>query len=317
MRKKVGFILTLLFVLAIFITTSVSAEEKSVEKVVLKTNQVNQLKQQGFPENVIEDFTGAGYSFEEINELEFLSSDDKYYKITETHPPGYKDISDAYPLTSKSDLDLMRGYTQDDFDSKVEEISFSEFVDGSKESIPEMNTLSSSATTTTSYKRMTTTISKISNNNYKVTNSVSWTKMPLHRKHDVIGVGLNAATSPTPGTEYAIQRWSTMSGGTTGQAVYTKNSNKWDRSQDYGLYFKLKSDTATTSWARVTMYMEYNVAPNNSNTTLIDAHGHYAHQENSTNITPSFDILAGKLTIEAKHVKKYTYHPKTHAQIKR
>lgn len=122
--------------------------------------------------------------------------------------------------------DFLNNYTDDDLFSVLEEISYEDFVTGSNEEEDIKINTASNMETKTSYKRMSTTLSKINNSRYKVSNAVTWSKTPKHRKSDIIGIGINSNTSPVPGTEYGRQFWSTMTGASTGEAIYTSASNK-------------------------------------------------------------------------------------------
>lgn len=316
MKLKRHFNFTLILLLGLFMfTVNVNAEsinniEEIIDKVELTTEEMQNLKNNNFPEDVIHMFTDAGYDYDKIMELEFIESETKYYKVVETIPNEY-----LSPYLDNSTVNLLSEEDEIEYPTTVEEINYNQFIQGTKEDEDKIIKPTSSSYTKTSYKRMTTTITKINNSNYKVSNQVWWSKTPKNRKNDIIGVGINKNTSPVPGTEYGIQTWRNSTGSRTGQAVYNKNSNKWDRGEDYGLYFKLKSNSDFNVWASIKMYMEYNITPNVSGVKKIDAYGHYAHQETTINIVPSFDILAGKLTITASQKKKFTIHPKTHVQI--
>lgn len=310
--------LSLLIILMFFpIASAVNAESKQmnedVKKVNLNANQINKLKSSGYPEDIIEIFTEQGYTFEELSSMEYVKSDEKFYKITETVPNGYVDTSGVFDYANDGLLNLRNGYTEDDFDYQVEEIDRTEYLNALKQ--PDKVEINATHTTTTSYKRMTTTITKINNKRYKLTNNVVWTKMPYHRKHDIIGVGINQNTSPIPGTEWARQTWTTSVSRTQHHATYTPASPKWSRSNGgYGLYFKLKGPVGQT-YHSIRMYMEYEITPNVSTVTVLDGYGHYHHLEKSYNITPSFTIRGMSISINYK--SDYTSHPGTHVQIRR
>jgi hypothetical protein len=210
------------------------------------------------------------------------------------------------PVTIELDEDT---YYQElaDFEKKQEGISI----------------LASSHTTNTSYKRMTTTITKLTTKTYRLKNSVTWDKMPSNRKVDVTGVGVDTYWGPLAGTQYGKQNWTTYSicnGTQSGSATYTTSSNKWNPGTGgYSLKINLPdndfgggcaSDTVKT----LSSYMYFTVSEKQY-INRIDAFGQYAHQESTISVEPSISLSG--ITFSVSPSSKFTIHPATFAQVYR
>ena len=354
MRKKnlIVFFTLIFFLVA---TSKVSASEFDFVESSLSQDEISSLEEKGYTLEMLEMYLENDYDFERLMEMEVVGIDETYAKYTETVPFGYEDIEDIDDVEDLEEIDFVKNVDVDKFNDNItdfdntellintllnediiefedsqifgnyEEISYEDYIKGIEEEEienPEDTfTIFASHSTSTSYKVMKTYLTKINKDKYQITNELKWSKMPKNRKNDVIAVGINSQTSPIPGTESAKQTWSTLSGASKGSATYTKNSPKWERSSGgYGLWFKLKSNrTAKAPWRNLKMYMEYQIRPNNSNVTYIDAYGDFRHQETVKNIEPSFSIGAGGVGISfaASQSSKFTKHPNTHVQVKR
>ncbi|MFD2132420.1 hypothetical protein ACFSKI_14535 [Pseudogracilibacillus auburnensis] len=305
---KKNFLLLIVFSLIFSTLVFTPKVEASLEGNQLLTNeQFNSLLSDGMPEEVINDFIEVGYSYEEIADLEYIESEDKFYKIIE----AYQDEEEV--VTQKSINTAQKNDMEEE--GIVEEISYEEFI-RSENSM----SLNAVAENKTSYKRMTTRLFKVKKkkNVYKVTNKVYWSKAPKHRKTDIIAIGINSNTSPVPNSQWGKQSWTTMSGSESGSRTFNHKSNNWKKNKSYGLSFKMRSNRKLKApWTRHTIYMEYNIKPNVSNVKLIDAYGHYAHQQNYKQITPSFSVKTGSISIAVSQQSKFTHHPSTHVQIKK
>lgn len=87
-----------------------------------------------------------------------------------------------------------------------------------------LNSRASSDFLTTSYKKMTTTITKLSSKESRLKNSVVWSKLPSQTYVDVIGIGINSSFwAPNPGTQYGQQNWTTQP--TIGNPSKSKSAN--------------------------------------------------------------------------------------------
>ncbi len=176
------------------------------------------------------------------------------------------------------------------------------------------STLNDSSTTSTSYKTMTVSITRINNDRYRVSNRVEWHEEPILTLTDAIGVGINANTSPIPGTEFGVQNVYKINGDMAHQFLYLSNNSNWNRSGDYGLNVNLKGDPALMYTYDI--FMHYEVTPNVSTVTKIDAYGHYAHREMAWNATPSYSIAGPSMGLSFK-INYSVHQPQPHAQVTR
>lgn len=282
-------------------------DENHVEVLgpVFSEDELKSLTSKGFTLDVITLLVSSGESKEDILKREFVSNSTKHYITTTTnslYDPKFRlGLSKAaLPVTS------------------VIEVSYEEYLQRLKEDDERVTTYAGSDKTSTEYKTMTVSVSKKSTGVYTVANVVDWGKGALNTKEDIIGVGINANTSPKPGTEYGSQVWrNRLSLHTLGTINYTSNSTKWNRNGDYGLSVDLADGgVGCIRCISHKISMKYDIAPNVSNVKLIDAYGHYAHQEKSINVSPSFSISKGVLSIAVSQQTKFTIHkPQPHAQI--
>ncbi|MEX3625864.1 hypothetical protein [Viridibacillus arvi] len=321
MFKKLLMTLCFSFLLSIAFTFNAYAGEKSaatsklgleldesqnkVLEDVFSEDELTSLTSKGFTLDAIELFVSSGESKEDILKREIVSNSTKYYITTtkfNTYDPEFlgMDSKDSLPVTS------------------VREVSYGEFWQSLKEDNESVTTFKPSDYTTTSYKTMTVSVSKKKTGVYTVTNTVAWKKGALITNEDIIGIGINSNTSPIRGTEYGTQKWYANTQGTLlGTINYSSNGSKWNRNGDYGLSANLvNGGVGCVRCIRHTISMKYDIAPNVSNVKLIDAYGHYAHQEKKINIAPSFTISKGVLGISVSQEDHFTIHkPQPHAQI--
>lgn len=280
--------------------------DNKVLEDVFSEDELKSLTSKGFTLDAIELFVSSGESKEDILKREIVSNSTKYYitttKInTNTYEPAVlgRDSNDYLPVTS------------------VREVSYGEFWQSLKED-ESVTTFKATDKTSTDYKTMTVSVSKKKTGVYTVTNTVDWKKGALITKEDIIGIGINSNTSPIRGTEYGTQKWYANRQGTLlGTINYSSNGSKWNRNGDYGLSANLKDGgIGCVRCITHTISMKYDIAPNVSNVKLIDAYGHYAHQETQINVSPSFSISKGVLGISVSQQSKFTIHkPQPHAQI--
>lgn len=273
-----------------------------VLKDVFSEDELKSLTSKGFNLDAIELFVLSGESKEDILKRELLSTSTKYYITTKNSTKSSEimqtDSTDYLPVTS------------------VEEVSYEEFFKRLKLKDDDLTTFSDSDSTSTDYKTMTVSISKNKTDVYTVSNTVKWFSAPLNNKEDIIGIGINDNTSPIRGTEYGTQQWYTgMSGQLLGTINYNSNSSKWNRNGDYGLVVDLV-DGNCIKCVDHKISMKYDISPNVSTVKLIDAYGHYAHQETKINVSPAFTISKGVLGLSVSQEDKFTIHrPQAHAQM--
>jgi hypothetical protein len=322
MKIKLMIVAPFTLVLLLLMMVSVSAEEFENEvggeiELYLTQGQINSLVKKGFTKELIEAYILSGDTFNDLMKMEVMNTTTKYYRVKEYVPP-----KDKFHITisgNENPQQLEEAYATL---TKVEVISYDEY----KEEISKIksdsgnNFIGTMATsdngyTKTDYKYMSTTVTKLNNYRYRVSNLVSWFTAPKYTKTDIIGIGINAGTSPVKGTEWGYQKYYTnITGKLIGTIYYESDNNNWNRNGDYGLRANLKDDVYPDNYKH-TIYMQYSIQPIVDNLRVVDAFGHYAHLQRKIEITPSFSIRQRDLTIAANIKEYYTEHPDTHAQI--
>lgn len=313
---KIKFFSIVLLILALSIFGSgVSAKEKDkdegkVEKnkssLELTDEEFNNFISLGFTEEEIKNMDKEEYELNKDLKGKVVASTTQYLKIIE---PIQSEFTTQENTSQKSTI------------VELDEQTYYEELAKENESNGEVST-SASDSTSTSYKTMTTTITKLSTNNYRLKNSVTWSKLPYIRYVDVTGVGINQTYwGPTPNTQYGKQNWKTYSycnGTQSGSATYTTSSTKWKKGAGgYALKINLPNDETTGGCAAdkvtsLSSYMYYSVAPLTS-TNRLDAYGQYAHQESNYTLTPSISLSGVSFSVSP--TTKFSEHPNTHVLV--
>ncbi|MDP1420379.1 hypothetical protein Q8G35_18815 [Peribacillus simplex] len=318
-NKFFPFALALILVLSIF-GSGVSAKEKekdkgSVEKnknaLGLTVEEFNNLISLGFTEEEIENMDQKEYELNKDLKGEVVASTTQYLKITE---PIQSESSSQEPT-------IQENSSQEPTIVKLDEQTYYEELAKENESSGEVST-SASDSSSTSYKKMTTSITKLSTNNYRLKNSVTWSKMPFITHVDVTGVGINQTYwGPTPDTQYGKQNWTTWSfcnGTQSGSATYTSSSGQWKKGAGgYALKINLPNDETASGCASdkvetLSSYMYYSVKPLTT-TNRLDAYGQYAHQESTYTLTPS--IALSGVSFSVSPTNEFAEHPNTHVLV--
>ncbi|PAF33257.1 hypothetical protein [Paenibacillus sp. 7516] len=146
------------------------------------------------------------------------------------------------------------------------------------------------------FVKLETWITKTSSSGGKVSARFEWLKTtPFYQHEDVFAIGLNSNFSPVPGTEKGTLKKELWNNDTSSWYTVTENfatATKRDTG-GYGYIMDLKHIGRNYRG-----YMEYQYKKNVTNVTLADAYSHYAHQERTFSITPSFNIpLGGGLSL--------------------
>lgn len=147
--------------------------------------------------------------------------------------------------------------------SQTEEITEEEYDSFDPEQTPR-------ATVETTYKKLTTTISKVNSTTYKYKAKLTWKNFPKVRSYDLIGIGFYG--SVTPAASSFFEEYYCTTGGTcnTLNGYYS-----YDGNNGVGAMFNLPSGSLST--LRITI--STNVVKKNSGSTIIEqrAAGDYAH----------------------------------------
>lgn len=324
-RKKV-FVLCFLFLISLVLSLNKEYDIEvlaATNKPILDFTQDNEFKklEKTFSKKELEILRSRGFSLDSL-ELYILSGESKKDILKR------KSVSNSiknYIITTETDLDKVDLQPLYIPFIKVEEVNNEEFLrrfkeDEKNEKSRKKKKSGKNIVSSTSYKTMTVSLSKKKKNVYTVINTVDWTRGALITKKDIIGIGINNNTSPIPGTEYGIQKWYyKYPGSLIDSQKYTKKSTKWNRSADYGLTVDLANGgLGCIRCIKHKVSMKYDVTPNVGSVRIIDAYGHYAHQESKFTITPAFTISKGVLGISVSQQDDYVIHkPQPHVQIKK
>jgi hypothetical protein len=317
MKKKVILIgLILILTSSIFsIGAFAKEDEKKIKKtsnLELTTNEVQNLLSLGFNENEINNMDAEEFNLNKDLKGKVVGTSTKYVKTIETLP----DL-ETKSLELQSNDSEAKSVDQG-ISIELDEETYFEELDSldNQEQFPTL-----SETIPTSYKRMTTTVTKLATDRYRLKNSVTWDRIPTYRYVDVSGVGINLTYwGPDANTEYGKQNWTTWSycnGTQSDSATYTTSSTKWKRgSGGYSLKMNLPNDESTGGCAAdkvktLSSYMYFNVSEL-TNTTRLDAYGQYAHQEANYTLTPSISLSG--ISFDVSPSTKFSFHPNTHVQ---
>lgn len=178
----------------------------------------------------------------------------------------------------------------------------------------------------TSYKTMTTTIVKLSTNNFRVKTNVAWHKAPSNRKIDLIATAINSAHwSPVINSQYGKQSWTIRNRcpvkKTSHSATYNASSNKWKKgASGYGLLIDLPNNYNSSNGCNIkevstlSSYAYYTVNKLTS-VKVLDAYGKYSHQETNIQIAPTITFGPASIGVSASFQSKFT-NSSTHAKYK-
>ncbi|WP_146547656.1 hypothetical protein [Rummeliibacillus suwonensis] len=273
-------------------------EANEIVKLNLSEKEIERLGNLGFTKDEIENMSKEEYEMNKNLDGEVVSESVKYVKVIEDTTSNRNSLN----YTNKNPNFQVIELSEDQYNKEVAETSFNTFSSDDK---------------STSYKKMVTTITKLSSVSFRVKNSVTWSKIPLTRNIDVSGIGINSSYwFPRKDSEYGKQNWKTLDYFGTYRnrdATYTTDSNKWKKGTGgYALKMNLPNNDSyfTEDVVELSSYMYYTVYTETS-TKHLDAYGQYAHQESIIGITPSISISGVEFTLSEE--KKFSFHPNTHA----
>ena len=237
------------------------------------------------------------------------SEETKYYEIQEVE--NSDDIS-SYLLEDEDSNYITTELTEDEYFKRVAEQN------------DEVTTFASSDTTKTSYRRLTTTVSKINKTTARIHSKFIWDKMPATRSHDVLSTSIKAEFTPVPGSNYAQQLWAysrpNTGGGLHGDnASYKSSSSKWNKkAAGYGVKMNLKNNGSNYRVNQLEGYAYYNVKRDSSVIPkYVNAYGNYSHAKKSVSPSFSYGISFGGPSLSWSGISSKSFDTiTTHAQVK-
>ncbi|MEK3863814.1 hypothetical protein MHH60_10000 [Paenibacillus sp. FSL H7-0716] len=269
--------------LSILLVTSVPVVAFADENVSIPDTQMKQAVHEKYhiSKNFVDDLSSKdllGY-FSNIPNLESASYDEKYYKIE------YVPKSDL--LSIQSNLEP-QNYTKTVTETSKEE---------AERAVALQNNYSSditpfgTVTTTTSWLKLETSISKYTTNTGGASARFEWLTSPFFRGTDALALGLNANSSVVPGSSSALYKYTfyTDSGNiVTDQIDYTHPNTDASIGISYNM-----SLTKTSNSLYHAGYMKFTFQPNVSTLTVADAYSLYAHAESALSVAPSVSFPGG------------------------
>ncbi|KOO43752.1 hypothetical protein AMD01_15455 [Priestia koreensis] len=181
-------------------------------------------------------------------------------------------------------------------------------------------TLAANDTSSTSYRKLTTSIQRIGTT-LRLFDEFVWDVVPSTRSYDVLTTSIDSTFSPVAGSQHGQQIWSYTHpklGGFYGDnAVYNSSSTTWNKqSAGYGVKMNLKDDTSTLRVTELEGYMYYNITRNSSVIPkLVNAYGNYSHAKSTVSSSYSYSLSFGGPAIGWSGVSSTSFDQlTTHAQ---
>lgn len=183
----------------------------------------------------------------------------------------------------------------------------------------------SSDETKTSYRRLTTTVTKFTTapNSYRVHSSFIWDMMPKTRSYDVLSTTIDPTFTPISGSNYAQQIYYSIhpiSGGVEKHSIaYNSSSPTWSKqSLGYGVRMNLKNDEANLKVILLEGYAYYKIERSSSVVpTYISAFGNYSHAKKSISSNFSYGLSFSGPSISWSGISGTSFDSiSTHAQMR-
>lgn len=247
-------------------TMATTRVEQPIDRLITPINLSNEEKERlvqlGFTENEI-----ATMSLEEYNKYrdldgELLSLEESYYKI----------VSDSQGNVLKT-----------------VEVSEDATLTALDQSTPTFRATASD-TEETSWMKMTTTSSKLSNGNIQLKNSFIWLNNPQVALTDVVAISHSANAVKVPDTEGFSYKY------TDGKGTHSVSASGTTRN-DYGIAkkFNLKAIGINSPPTNHNGYISVQVKKSNQNDIRANAYGHYTHV--TIGFTSTIDIKSGSISV--------------------
>ncbi|WP_252505032.1 hypothetical protein [Sporosarcina sp. Marseille-Q4943] len=310
MKKIISYTISLFTIFIFFMLQNpVSAAENKITNsngIKITEEQYENLKDLGFTDLAIDQMDKEIFDENKDLVLESKTETTKYYEISEGVP--------GPQLFSLETSEENPNYIS----TELSEEEYFKRVEAAKSSIKPFSTGSAQ----TSYRRLTTSIQRISGD-IRVHNKFVWDIIPVTRSYDTLSISIDSTFSPLAGTQHGQQLWTTthpMQGGLYGgNATYTSASNAWNKQgAGYGVKMNLKDNTSTSRVVDLEGYMYYKIAKNSSVVPVyINAYGNYSHAKTTVSSSYSYSLSYGGPAISWAGVTSTSFDTiTTHAQTK-
>lgn len=309
LRVSFGFI----FILSVFfgMNNNVLAEEDGTiinhNGVKIKPDEFNRLKDLGFTDEAINFMPKDIFKENKDIEVQSKSETTQYQEIQE-NPFG------GSLLSADEDSNyLLTELTEEEYFKRV---------NASKKESESVSPLASDSTAT-SYRRLTTSISRLTKTSARLQSSFKWDTMPKTRSIDLLTTSIDSTFEPVSGTNYGQQFFSYFEGAwdtpRDDSAIYRSSSSAWSKkSAGYGVKMNLKNSSSSIRVHALSGYAYYNIRRANSIVPRsINAYGNYAHAKKTVSAGFSYGLSFGGPSISfAPTVSKSFDKITTHAQLK-
>lgn len=287
-----------------------SAAEKLTNSYGIKITeeQYENFKELGFTDLAIDQMNKEVFKANKDLVVDSKSESTKYQEIVETTP--VENQVSTFSTTSENSPT----YTT----TELNEEEYFKRVEQEKNGI---KIFASSDTTTTSYRRLTTSIQLIGATT-RLHNKFIWDIIPSTRSYDVLSTAIDSTFSPKSGSEYGQQLWAytyTTSGGFYGgNSAYPAGSATYTRDgAGYGVKMDLRNDTSNTRVTQLEGYMYFSIVRSSSVVPYyINAYGNYSHLKTTADTSFSYGLDFGGPALSWSGITSSSFDSMSaHAQI--
>lgn len=186
----------------------------------------------------------------------------------------------------------------------------------------EMEALSSSDETSTSYRRLRTTVSKGTDGKYRVNSRFVWDIIPKTRSHDLLSMSIDSEFTPVPGSNFGQQLWgahipvyNVLEGGS---ATYNSSSARWSKQgAGYGVKMNLKNSDKGYIIVDLEGYAYFDIERRSSIVpNYVNVYGNYSHANANVSSSYSYGLSFGGPSISWSGVSGTTFsNITTHARM--
>ncbi|WP_226530888.1 hypothetical protein [Metabacillus niabensis] len=280
-------------------------------------NEYANLKSLGFSDLAIDQMEQEVFNENKDVILESQTEVTKYYEVKE-QPQLNRSFSSSTSSTSEENSSyISTELSKEEYFKKVESKKKE-----SQSSDGEFSTMASSDTASTSYRRLTTSIQRLSSG-IRLYNKFIWDIMPSTRSYDVLSTSIDSTFSPKSGSQYGQQLWSYTNPNTGGfyggSSSYSSSSSLWSKQgAGYGVKMNLKDNASNLRVTELEGYMYYTIVKNSSVTPYyINAYGNYSHAKTTVSSSYSYSMSVGGPSLSWQGVSSTSFDTiTTHAQTR-
>lgn len=265
---KKTLVASFLMVPSLLLGTNVYANDNSkdnlVEIVKLTPEQEEQMKGLGFTEEEIQDMDIDEFNENKNLKGKIVAEEENFYKVETS--------------------------TLDNQVNKVTPVSEEEALEEISNDLPIMARAAVTSTKKTSWLKMHTSASKLTNGNIKLKNSFRWLKQPQFAFTDVVALSHSASATKVPNTVKFSYAYKDGDGKHKLGATGTKTS-----ASGVAKKFNLKKVGANISPYDHHGYVSVQLKKGNKNDVRANGYGHYVHTE--VGLSASISIKTGELYV--------------------